>query len=423
MYVAVEGLPELGKSALLALLGLYYPEQVLILPELGGELLLNRGGPARLSLPQDFWQRLSLRRARIEEALSAGKIVLEDSHLAVYAALAAVSNDEAFLRRFQEVEEGILWPDFFLRLEAPLAVSMRRKAAKPSPAPAFSPEILAQSLAWLSAWHARRGDRVELVDADRPPEEVLAAMVRLLGLRYISPKISEVFPYLLLLGRPAAGKSELIEFLKVLPHSERALGYHVGILRVLDDFPLLWEKFVEDDLWEELGIGRLHSRRVAENYGVTNPHLWDFLILRLSQEIEGAPARPGETVVVEFSRGGANGYRQALSRLSPQILRTGAILYLRVSSEESLRRNRARYDRARRGGILTHSVPEAEIAHTYRVDDWSELALEEAGYMEIRGVRVPYVTVDNEPEPRSPADFSRRFRPALEELFYLWKNR
>ncbi|MGQ9700165.1 MAG: hypothetical protein ACUVQS_03785 [Candidatus Bipolaricaulaceae bacterium] len=423
MYVALEGLPGLGKSALLALVELYFPEQIVVLPELGEELSRVCNGSAPQPLPEGIWQLLPLRQARIEEAVGAGKIVLENSHLAVYAAFAAIDNDEAFLRRFQEVEEELLWPDLFLRLEVPLAVSLQRQTARPGSAPIVPPEVLAQSSAWLSAWHARRGDRVEVVDADRPPEEVLAAVTRLLGLRYVPLGTSEVFPYLLLLGRPAAGKSELIEFLKVLPHSERALGYHVGALRVLDDFPFLWEKFLEDDLWEELGVGRLHSRRVGENYAVANPCLWDFLILRLGQALEETPARPGETVVVEFSRGGANGYRQALSRVRPPILRTGAIFYLRVSYEESLRRNRARYDRAHRGDILTHSVPEAEIAHTYRVDDWAELALEEAGYVEIQGVRVPYVTVENEPEPRSPADFSRRFRPALEELFYLWKSR
>ncbi|MBC7098269.1 hypothetical protein H5T52_04005 [Candidatus Bipolaricaulota bacterium] len=41
--------------------------------------------------------------------------------------------------------------------------------------------------------------------------------------------------------------------------------------------------------------------------------------------------------------------------------------------EESWRRNLARYDRDRRGGILTHSLPWEECEHTYRTDDWREL--------------------------------------------------
>ncbi len=426
MYVAVEGLPGLGKSALLALLGLYYPEQVLVLPELLGELFPDRGGPEEwpsLPLPEGLWEALLAREAQIHQVLAEGKIVLEDAHLGVYAAFAAVGNDAVFLKEFQDREEKLLWPDLFLRIEVPLAVAFQRQKAQGGPAPGLSPEMLSPVMAWLSAWHARRKDRVETVDADRPPEEVLAEATRLLGLRYIPLGASEVFPYLLLLGRPAAGKSELIQFLKVLPHSERAWGYHVGTLRVVDDFPLLWEKFREDDLWEELGLGRWHSRRAGENYAVANPSLWDFLILRVGQAVEEAPARPGETVVVEFSRGGAEGYHRALSRLSPRILRSGAIVYLQVSYEESLRRNRTRYDHENKGGILTHSVPEEEMARTYREDDWEVLAPEEAGYLEVQGIRVPYVTVYNEPEPHSVADFSRRFQPALEELFDLWKNR
>ncbi|MBC7099937.1 hypothetical protein H5T52_12690, partial [Candidatus Bipolaricaulota bacterium] len=188
-------------------------------------------------------------------------------------------------------------------------------------------------------------------------------------------------------------------------------------------FPFLWEKFREDDLWEELGCGRRYSRRVGENYAVSDDYLWDFLILRINEEIEKAPARSGETVIVEFSRGGAQAYRRALARLTPYALEGGAILYLHVSYQESLRRNRARYDRDRRDGILTHSVPEEEMARTYADDDWQALAPGEAGYLSLGSFRVPYVTVYNEPEPKSVADFSRRFRPALEELYQLWKNR
>jgi hypothetical protein len=63
------------------------------------------------------------------------------------------------------------------------------------------------------------------------------------------------------------------------------------------------------------------------------------------------------------------------------------------------------------------------MAGTYREDDWAELAPKEAGYLTIRGHRVPYITVPNEPEPKTFGDFSRRFWPAMEELFWLWKNR
>ncbi len=426
MYIAIEGLPALGKSEILALLRLYFPGQLLILPELVKEaaepekLELFRDRPR---LNQAILQMLPERQNLIRQALEEGKTVLEDSHLAVHAAYSAILGDAEFCRTFQELEPRLLWPDIFLRLEAPVEVSLWRQEARGERRYRVPREILLPMMAWLSAWHARRGDRVEVINADQGPSEVVAEAVRILGLSYKGCPLHEVLPYLVVLGRPAAGKSELLQFLQHLPLSERAQAYHLGTIRVIDDFPFLWEKFREDDLWEELGCGRRYSRRVGENYAVTDHRLWDFLILRINAEVEKAPAREGETVIVEFSRGGPQAYGRALSRLSSYALENGAILYLHVSYQESLRRNRARYDRDRRDGILTHSVPEEEMARTYADDDWRTLAPQDAGYLSVRGFRVPYVTVYNEPEPKSVADFSRRFRPALEELYQLWKNR
>jgi len=425
MYACVEGLPALGKSEVLALLRLYFPK-LLVLPELVREVAEREGLDLfrdRERLSQALWEALPARESLIRAALAEGRTVLEESHLGVHAAYSAALGDQGFLEAFARREAEILWPDLFLRFEAPLEVSLLRQEVRADPRYAVPAEVLGRMSGWLSAWHARRGDRVEVIPVDRPPEEVVAAVVRALGLRYTAHPASEVLPYLVLLGRPASGKTELIQFLQGLPTTERARAYHLGALRVLDDFPILWEKFVEDDVWELLGRGRLHSRRCAENYAVADPLLWDFLLHRLNARVSAAPARPGETVVLEFSRGGPTAYRQALSLLSPQVLAHGAILYLSVSYEESLRRNRARYDRDRRDGLLTHAVPVEEMARTYREDDWEELAPGDAGYLTVAGRRVPYVTVRNEPEPKTFGDFSRRFWPALEELFWLWKNR
>ncbi|MBC7318908.1 hypothetical protein H5T57_06665 [Candidatus Bipolaricaulota bacterium] len=426
MYAAIEGFPALGKSEVLALLRLYFPGQVFVLSELVKDVVEREDLDLfqdRPRLTQAILKGLPERQNIVREALKDGKIVVEESHLAVHAAYSAVLDDREFLQAFQELEPRILWPEIFLRFEAPVEVSLVRQAARGDPRYAVPKEILLPMMAWLSAWHARRADRVEVINADQSPSEVVREVLKILGLEYVPHPPNAVLPYLILLGRPAAGKSELIQFLRYLPATERAQAYHIGAIRVCDDFPFLWEKFREDDLWEELGAGRRHSVRVSENYAVSNDQIWDFLILRLNAEIEKAPSRPGETVIVEFSRGGAQAYGRALSLLSSRVLAEGAILYLHVSYAESLRRNRARYDRDRRDGILTHSVPEEEMARTYQVDDWLALAPQEAGYLSIRGFRVPYVTVYNEPEPKSVSDFSRRFRPALEELYALWKNR
>ncbi|MCR4391242.1 MAG: hypothetical protein NUV94_00330 [Candidatus Acetothermia bacterium] len=425
-YISVEGLPAVGKSELLAALRLYYPGQVLVLPELVKETAEREGLDLfrdRDRLAQAMLAALPARQGQIRAALNQSLTVVEESHLAVHAAYAASLGDDAFLRQFQRAEQAILWPDRFVRLEVPIAVSVARQAARGDPRYTVPADVLARMLGWLSAWHAQRGSDLHVLDADRPPHAVLADLVSALGLGYRPHVYQDVIPYLFLLGRPASGKSELIQFLTSLPPDERAVAYHLGRLRVLDDFPILWQKFVEDDLWEEVGKGRLVSRRCGENYAVADDHAWPFLILSLNQEISRRPPAPGETALVEFSRGGTRGYRDALARLAPEVLASGAILYLQVSFEESWRRNVARYDRARRDGLLTHSVPREEMERTYRSDDWTELAPTPRGHVEAQGIRVPYVTVVNEPEPKTPDDFARRFHPALEDLHRLWQRR
>jgi hypothetical protein len=53
------------------------------------------------------------------------------------------------------------------------------------------------------------------------------------------------------------------------------------------------------------------------------------------------------------SPGGDNGFREALSRLSDEILRRAAIVYIRVSYEESLRRHRRRARAGQEDSILS----------------------------------------------------------------------
>jgi|Deesub1362A_J573_1020465.scaffolds.fasta_scaffold18614_1 thymidylate kinase len=425
-YVTVEGLPAVGKSELLSTLKLYFPDQVLVFPELVKEAAEREGIDLfreRERLREAILRGLPRRQEEVRAGLARGLVVVEESHLGVHAAYSAAVGDEAFLTEFRRLEEEIVWPDVFIRLDAPIPVSRERQRARGDPRYEVGGEVLERMSAWLSRWHAERGDELVVVDADRSPDEVLRDLVSVLGLRYRSLPRDDVLPCLILLGRPAAGKSELIQFLRGLPPDERARVYHLGTLAVLDDFPILWEKFIEDDIWEAVGKGRLLSRRAGDNYYVTDDLTWPFLIEKLNRRIDAEPELPGRTVIVEFSRGGVDGYRDALSRLHRRALERGAILYLDVSVEESWRRNLARYDRARRDGILTHSVPWEEYERTYETDDWHALAPAASGYLEVKGVQVPYVTVSNEPEPVRPADFEARFKPALAELFRLWNER
>ncbi|MDD5452802.1 MAG: hypothetical protein PHZ21_00775 [Candidatus Bipolaricaulis sp.] len=426
MHISVEGLPALGKSEVLSILRLYYPDQVVVLPELVKEAAEQEGIDLfrkRARLSEAIWAHLPERERAIRDALSAGRTVIEESHLAVHAAYAAAMGDTAFLAQFREREPNIVWPNRFLRLVAPIAVSRARQGARADPRYAVSEEILTRMLPWLDAWHARQGSDLWLVEADRPPGEVLEDVASAAGLTYRGQTPAEVLPYLFLLGRPAAGKSELIQFLRHLSPDERAAVYHLGRLRVADDFPLLWELFVADDLWEKAGRGRLHSRRAGENYAVVDDGVWPFLILKLQEELARHPVAPGETVIVEFARGGPTAYRDALHLWSPTFLQKAALLYLDVTFAESWRRNIARYDRDRRAGILTHSVPREEMERTYARDDWATLVPHGQGYLPLGGIRVPYETVPNTPEPTSADAFAHRFQPALATLWELHRNR
>jgi hypothetical protein len=267
------------------------------------------------------------------------------------------------------------------------------------------------------------------VDADRPPDEVVRDLVEVLELPYRASRaaLRDTFDVLLLLGRPASGKSEFIDCMDSFPPSERAATFHIGPFRVFDDFPILWERFEEDDIWERLGRPRYHSKRCDGNYAVTDAGLWGFLIEKVNRQVERPLASwrrsCGHTLILEFSRGGATGYADALARLSADILRRAAILYVSVSFEESWRRNIARYDEKLRSGILTHSVPREEMETTYGTDDWQTLAGRPHGTLDVGGIRIPYATMINEPESTDPSVLKARYADALDPLYAAWNDR
>ncbi len=48
-----------------------------------------------------------------------------------------------------------------------------------------------------------------------------------------------MFEIILLIARPAAGKSEIIDYLKKIPLDVRVQRFHVGNFEGIDDFPML----------------------------------------------------------------------------------------------------------------------------------------------------------------------------------------
>ena len=67
------------------------------------------------------------------------------------------------------------------------------------------------------------------------------------------------FDIVLLIARPAAGKSEIIDHLKNTDLSTRIQQYHIGEFEEIDDFPMLWTWFEEDEILTRLGYPRLHT--------------------------------------------------------------------------------------------------------------------------------------------------------------------
>ncbi len=208
------------------------------------------------------------------------------------------------------------------------------------------------------------------------------------------------FPILIITGRPAAGKSELIDYLKKCPPGERQARFHIGEFEELDDFVYVWETFEIDDILTRHGKPRLWT---DGKYYFTDPFVWNLYIERINMEYRKKLARdPGyharKTVLIEFARGGADGIHEALRHLHDDILASAALIYLRVSYEESLRKNRRRARKGEEDSILYHSLPDAKMEFYYRTNDWEKLEGKDPSCIDVRGFRIPYAVFENEPE-------------------------
>jgi hypothetical protein len=284
--------------------------------------------------------------------------------------------------------------------------------------------------------------------------------------------MADTIDTLLLLALPASGKSELRRYLAQLAPDVAEADLHLGLTVQLDDYPYVHMMrriaqeltlmdgdpvFFTDDassFTEPRDWGTL-IQLLNEDYGLlgtkvvrpASAALWLFERLDRARLAVGAvPAlnllddetrgrlvaaledeafelwadladsveswSDGDTVVIEFARGGSDGaamplnsprgYAYSLSQLSDDILARSSILYVWVTPEESRRRNdeRARPGRAGDASILHHGVPESVMLGDYGSDDlpWLiELGGGDAVWVERDGpaTRIPVAVFDN----------------------------
>jgi len=234
--------------------------------------------------------------------------------------------------------------------------------------------------------------------------------------------MKQLFEKIILLGRPASGKSEVINYLKNTPEAERKERFHIGKLVEIDDFPMLWTWFEEDDILEKkFGKPRLHSD--SEGY-FKEEYLWHLLIERISFDYAKSKRDLEDkakdvTHLIEFSRGTEHGgYRTAFKHLSKELLENSAIVYVNVPFEESLRKNRKRFNPNKPDSILEHGLPDAKLTKMYKEVDFHEVIEGTTDTLEINGVKVPYVIFENMP---SKTDDPAILGPALDDVITrLW---
>jgi len=230
--------------------------------------------------------------------------------------------------------------------------------------------------------------------------------------------MSNIFHTIILTARPAAGKSEVIDFLKRMSPERRRAEFHVGEIVEIDDFPYIWEKFEEDKILEDSRRERIWTDKklyFKEDWA------WDFFLLKMNVAFQKhlAAGDANKTVLFEFARGGKNGLRHAFDIVSPEVLSRAGILYIQVSYEESVRKNRRRFKPELAHSVLFHSLPDEKMELYYKDTDWKEIAPDMQGTITAQGAQVPYTVMPNEPEVTD--DFAK-LEPALKDaLDRLWR--
>jgi hypothetical protein len=244
------------------------------------------------------------------------------------------------------------------------------------------------------------------------------------------------FDIIILNGRPAAGKSEIIDYLKNIPLAERVRRFHIGEFEEIDDFPILWERYQDDNIFEKLGQQRVFTDNFYEYQGERLPgfvfkedFFWNFLIEKLNQQYEiklrdDKDFHQTKTLIIEFSRGAEHGgFARAYSFLSDEILKRAVTIFIDVSFEESLRKNRRRFNPDKPDSILEHGLEDKKLEMLYKASDWKLFSSKDPEFLHIKNLKVPYAVFNNEPEKTDkPAILGAHLEEICQKIWRIKSN-
>jgi predicted kinase len=236
--------------------------------------------------------------------------------------------------------------------------------------------------------------------------------------------MNQHFPILIITGRPAAGKSEVIDFLKKCDPILRLEKFHIANFEELDDFVYVWETFELDDLMTRFKKPRIWS---DEKYWFKDQYIWDLYMDRMAldykKKVLKDPAYHDKmTTLVEFARGGENAIHHALTFLSDEMLSKASLVYIKVPYEESVRKNRRRARLGQEDSILYHSLPDEKMEFYYKTNDWEQLTAKDPNFIEVKGHKIPYCAFENMPEKTmDPALIAPELERVTKKLWSLQK--
>jgi hypothetical protein len=104
------------------------------------------------------------------------------------------------------------------------------------------------------------------------------------------------------------------------------------------------------------------------------------------------------------------------------VLQNGAIFYIDVPWEESLRKNRRRFNPNKPDSILEHGLPDSKLERMYKEVDWHEVVAGNAEYAAIRDFQVPYAIFSNQDDITTTLGpiFEDRLEQTLNTLWQRW---